>query len=98
MSRKQTGIEKMRAMVAVFNECRESFNDAWSIAELERLYDLAIASGWLFTPDEWTEAQITDAMRYGIAPAWNRDEQPVAYTATLADIAAIARANKDANQ
>lgn len=72
----QTGIENLRAMVALFNWCRESFLDQFSVEQLCALYRAYLASGWTILPDQWTPRQVADALR-GVVPQWDDNEQPV---------------------
>lgn len=69
-----TGIEELRAAVAFFDTCRESFNMAtgdkdrdWTAEQLLKLWRAMRASGWDISPDQWTDKQLKQALR-GIAP------------------------------
>lgn len=74
-----SAIEKMRSMVGAFGWVNESFLTRYTMAELCALYDAWQASGWGIAPDAWSEAQLMDALRYGIAPAFDTNEQPLTY-------------------
>ena len=74
-----TAIEVLRHMVDVFGDCNESFLDRFTRDQLVRLYDAWMASEWDIAPDRWSEAQVQDAIRYGIEPSFSSDETPVTY-------------------
>jgi hypothetical protein len=57
-----TGAEELRAMVNVFNACRESFNDRYSVEELVLLYRALKRSEWDVLPDDWTSKEVADAL------------------------------------
>jgi hypothetical protein len=61
----------------MFDECNESFNQRWNIADLIQLYRMHVSSNWDFLPDTWTERQITEALDENKAPDWDDKEQPV---------------------
>jgi hypothetical protein len=61
------GIEKLRRMVQLFDGCNEDFNYSYTVEELVRLYDAYLSSGWEIYPDEWTRAQVHEALM-GEAP------------------------------
>jgi hypothetical protein len=77
----QDAIEIMRDLVRAFGYCNESFNTRYAFDELLQLRFAWIASEWDIAPDQWSEAQLTDALRYGIAPAFDANEQPLTYEA-----------------
>lgn len=67
--RKLFGIDELRRAVRLFSNCNETFNQQYSAAELLLLADACVRSGWDFTPDEWDERQISEAL-LGTAPDW----------------------------
>lgn len=70
-----TGIEKLRRAVNILDGCNESFNQRFTQEQLLKLVEIHLAGDWLFTPDEWSEQQISEALA-GIVPDWNHDETP----------------------
>lgn len=85
-----TEIEKLRHYAIISGDVRESLWDGMTRAEILRVCDAWMASGWDFYPDQWTQAQLTDAIRYGIAPAWDpATEEPITYEATHEDREAL---------
>lgn len=64
------GVDELRRMVRNFNNCRESFNQAFSLENLVRLHRAWMASGVDIHPDEWTGAQVYDAIE-GYVPQWD---------------------------
>lgn len=95
MSYHQTEIDKLRHLARISEDVRESLWDDLSRAQCLAVLDAWMASGWDFYPDQWTRAQLTDVLRYGIVPTWRNDESPVTYEATGKDIAEIARMNEE---
>lgn len=84
---KLSGIDQLRHAVHVLDSCRESFNQRYTVAELVRLVNCMMASGWDFSPDQWEQEQLTDALRYGIAPAFcARSEAPITYACSGEDM------------
>ncbi len=74
-----TEIEKIRHIGRLSGEVTESLWDGMTRAEIFAVCDAWMASGWDIYPDHWTQAQLTDAIRYGIPPAWNKYEDPITY-------------------
>ena len=74
-----SAIEKLRSMVGAFGWVNETCLTRYTMVELCALYDAWQASGWDIAPDAWSTAQLTDALRYGIAPAFDANEQPLTY-------------------
>lgn len=66
----------MRAMVRLFNNCREGFNEQFGMRQLEKLYDAYKACGWDIAPDRWTARQVREALR-GVLPQWDDEERPM---------------------
>lgn len=94
--RDMTEIEKLRHIGRLSEEVRESLWDGMTRAEILRVFDAWMASGWDFYPDQWLPAQLADAIRYGIAPAWDPStELAITYAAAKADIWAIIDENGD---
>lgn len=90
----RTEIEKLRHYANISESVRESLWDGMTRAEILRVCDAWMASGWDFYPDQWTPAQLADATRYGIAPAWHpATETPITYAASDLDIDAIVEMN-----
>jgi hypothetical protein len=63
----ETGIERLRCMRNVCGNGTETFNQQWSVAQLDALYDAYHKCGWDIPPDHWSEAQIAEAL-HGNAP------------------------------
>ena len=74
---KMTGMEQLRAMVRLFDDCRESFNDRFTVVELAAIYRAHIASGWDIYPDEWADFQVQNAIKYGTVPQWDYNDRPI---------------------
>ncbi len=72
----ESGIEKLRRVVKLFDYCNESFNTTWTIEELLKLADTCWKSGWDFFPDQYTERQLYEALKWGILPQWDEREKP----------------------
>ena len=88
--RDMTEIEKLRHIGRLSEEVRESLWDSMTRAEILRVFDAWMASDWDFYPDQWSPAQLADAIRYGIAPDWRpEDESPITYEATEQDREAL---------
>ncbi len=64
---KLVGIEELRKAVNVFDNCRESFNDRFTMTQLITLWRALHLCEWDITPDEWSERQVNEALR-GIVP------------------------------
>lgn len=91
-SQATTDIEVMRHMVDLFSGCSESFNARFTLDELMALFMAYAFSEWDILPGGWTEAQVQDALRYNISPAFYRDtETAITYEATEDDLDAICR-------
>jgi hypothetical protein len=73
---KESGIETLRKVVKLFDWCNESFNSTWTIEELIALAHICWDSGWDFFPDQYTERQLHEALKYGIKPNWDDHEKP----------------------
>ena len=71
----ETGINELRRSIALFNNCREGFNEQFTVQELFQLADMYRKCGWDFTPDSWTDGQVKDALR-GVLPMWDWSEKP----------------------
>lgn len=63
------GIDKLRHMRNLFDNCSETFNQQWSVPQLEKIYDAYHACGYDITPDEWTMDQVLAALR-GTVPTF----------------------------
>lgn len=75
-----TEIEKLRHLANISGDVRESLWDGLTRAEILRVCDAWMASGWDFYPDQWTPQQLSDAIRYGITPAWDpKTERPITH-------------------
>ncbi len=55
-------IDKLRAMVALFNNCNETFNQLLRFHDLERVYDAYKASAYDYAPDQWTPRMLKAAL------------------------------------
>jgi hypothetical protein len=78
------GIEELRRMLRVFNDCVEDFNMRYSFDELVKLYRAFRACGWEITPDEWTDRQVKEALR-GKVPTWRLSNEEPFYGFTQAE-------------
>jgi hypothetical protein len=87
------GVDRLRAMRCLFDNCNESFNQRFSVAELVKLFDAYRGSEWDIPPDQWTVRQIVEALRDGRAPTWSDDSTP-AYDDSDIDIDVRARAEE----
>jgi hypothetical protein len=58
----KTGIEELRIAVRLFNNCRESFNERYTLEQLILLYRAYARSDWDITPDEWTDDELAAAL------------------------------------
>jgi hypothetical protein len=56
-------IDDLRRLVAVMNCCNESFLQRFTIDELVRVFSAHQRCEWDFYPDQWTEAQVQQALR-----------------------------------
>lgn len=69
---------KYARLEGAYNLSRNTENaDRWSAEEWLRLYDCYKACDWDFSPDEWTERQVDEALKHGIVPEWDRYETPI---------------------
>lgn len=70
-------IEELRHMVRNFNNCRESFNERFTIEQLITIHRAWMASGWDIYPDAWEPEQVEEALQ-GIPPQWHTEtEKPI---------------------
>lgn len=67
-------IEELRRAVSVIDMMHEAFNEAYTAQELLRLVQVCWVSGWDVLPDEWTSAQIGEALDLGRPPRF--EERP----------------------
>lgn len=81
MNDERTPMEALRHFAEISGYVRESLWDGLTRAQCLALYDAWQASEWDIFPDQWSQAQLTDALRYGIAPAFDANEQPLTYEA-----------------
>lgn len=66
-----TGIERLRAAVAAFNNCNETFLDPFTPEQLLRLHDAWKRATHDFYPDQWSARQVREAIGPRcIAPTW----------------------------
>ena len=70
----RSGAEELRRTVALLNNCREDFNDRFSVAQLLKLGRAYRLCGWDIPPDRWTQRQIRDVIVRGIVPEWDGEE------------------------
>lgn len=80
--RVDNGADEMRLIVKNMDATRESFNQAFTSEQLLQIFRMQLASGWDFSPDQWTPRQVKEALQ-GITPAWNEEEEPI-YSKRLA--------------
>lgn len=93
--KEMTEIEKLRHLADISGYVRESLWDDMTREQILRVFDAWMSSGWDYYPDQWTSAQLTDALRYGISPAWDpATENPITYEAGVFDISAIIEMNR----
>ncbi len=69
-------IEKLRAMVALFNNCDESFNQQFTIEELAKLHEVYQKCQWDIPPHRWSERQLSAALK-GKVPMFDDNGLPV---------------------
>ena len=74
-----SGIGQARDIVQAFNACRESFNERFDYTDLHHLRMMWLASEWDYSPDNWTDWQVSDALD-GFPPKWDDSEKPVRRT------------------
>lgn len=81
MTRKQmaslTGIELLRQIVGNLNFCRESFLDRFDPEQTVKIGRAHLLAEYDIFPDEWTEAQVQEALA-GKVPRWNESGEPIA--------------------
>ena len=66
-------IVEMRAALALFDQCNETFNDGIeSEAHAIAIYRACCAADWDYYPDQWTPRQVREAIR-GRAPTWTQN-------------------------
>jgi hypothetical protein len=86
------GCEELRAVARAIDNCNETFLQRWSVDQLVQIHRMWIASGWDFTPDQWTEGQVQAALA-GKVPQWDaKTEEPIEESAGDALIMATTRA------
>ena len=77
MTYQVTGIEKMRKIVNMFNNCREDWNSQFTEAELLKIgqyhFDY-VSKEWDIYPDSWTPPQIEMCLSRGRVPQFGIDE------------------------
>lgn len=71
-----TGIDQLRAAVAAFNGCNESFLQRYDANDLLKLWRAWRASEWDIYPDQWSARQLRDAICLGKPPRFNADDSP----------------------
>lgn len=64
----ETGIERLRIAVSIFDRCRESFLEPFSARDLLRIYDAHMQCEWDLYPDQWTDRQVDEAVRLEFVP------------------------------
>ncbi len=70
-----TGVEELRDAVRLFDMIREDFarpaeGPARTAEELLLIYRAHMASGWTYTPEQWTPRQVREALS-GYPPKWD---------------------------
>jgi hypothetical protein len=75
MNHIEFGIDELRATVCTLDHNLESFNQRFSALELLRIAACLRACEWDYMPDEWTEAQVKQALR-GHVPHWATEDEP----------------------
>lgn len=68
--------EELRGLGRWLDSQRESFLDSFNLDELFCLWRAWKRSEWIFTPDQWSERQVAEAL-LGIPPKWNDREEPI---------------------
>ena len=71
----RTGAETLRLIVRNIGDCRESFNDRFTLDELIKIHLMFLECGWDIYPDQWEERQIKEALERKI-PKWDSMERP----------------------
>lgn len=72
----ETGIERLRAAVRLFGDCREDFLSRFTVQELLKIHAAWRASDWEILPDRWSATQVRQAL-CGIAPDFDDNEEPI---------------------
>lgn len=60
----------LRYAVKLFDGCRETFNQMYTAKDLLKLARIMRRCEWDITPDEWSPAQVRDAICLGKVPTW----------------------------
>lgn len=77
MARQEFGIDELRTIVSMLNNCTESVLQEYTLEGLINIGRAWRASEWDFPPQYWTPTQICHAACYGTIPHWSPNEQPV---------------------
>lgn len=70
MAKQRTGMAELRLLVRNFDDCRESFNDHYTLEQLVQIHRMWMASGWDIYPDQWDGYQVLAALD-GYVPQWD---------------------------
>lgn len=70
------GIDKLRKVVNLLNQCNETFNQKFTVEELIKLADICFNSNYDFLPDQYTGRQLYEAIKYNRTPTWDSKENP----------------------
>jgi hypothetical protein len=66
----EPGVERLRRAIGILDYCNETFNYRWTAAELLKIVDAHLRSGWDIFPDEWSEDQLRAAIDHGTPPTF----------------------------
>lgn len=69
-----SGIEKLRRLVGIFDSCSEDFLDRFTREQLLKIYDAHMQCAWDLYPDQWSDRQVKEALR-GVVPDF-REAKP----------------------
>lgn len=68
--RQKFAIDELRLIVRNFDDCRDSFNQNYTIDQLVQIHRMWMACDWDNYPDTWEDRQVEEALQ-GIVPRWN---------------------------
>lgn len=68
------GIELIRYVNRLFDNCNETFNQRFTAKQLVKLAEMCSKSDWDILPDKWEENQIIDALLCNKVPNWEMDK------------------------
>lgn len=71
-----TGIDELRGTLNLMNNCRESFCQRFSAAELIQLARRYRECDFDIAPDYWTPSQVLAGLA-GVVPKWDENDDPI---------------------